>query len=80
MDKKEEAKERLRDALTFMLLAVAGAKIHEPEGTVQLAIVVNSPNGGGRVFASMEAEDFFNDVGLASDFDPLLLAASKEGL
>lgn len=56
------ARDRLKDALPFLILGVNMAKVQIPDGKVELAIVSKRPGGSGVVGASFECEEFFSDI------------------
>lgn len=54
--------ERLKAIIPHLKLAMSMAKIQVPNGIVALGVIAKSPDGGGRITASFDGEDFFNDL------------------
>ena len=64
---KEQAIEKLRDALPYFRKAVADAK---KQGNVQLGVMATNPDGSGQVLMRFDSEDFFEDLALVLDLGP----------
>src|SRR4051812_5084902 len=76
--RNEPAALRLRDVLPHIRAAADRART---EGTVGLGVIAMRDDGGGRVTAQFEADDFFADLALVSDAGehvPALCAAIRE--
>lgn len=59
---KEEAVKNLRSAMPHIKLAISMAELQNPQGKIQLAIFARNEDGSGKITASFEHVDFFNDL------------------
>lgn len=67
MNKKQEATERLLQALPYFRHAVSEA---QAEGKVQFGILCIKSDGSGSIKAQFDASDFFEDIALILDAPP----------
>lgn len=57
-----DAKQRLITVLPHLKIAMQMAKIQVPNGTVRIGIIAEENNGGGRITAQFEGEQFIEDI------------------
>lgn len=60
----DEIKEKLRAAIGPIMVLIEQAKEDHPDSTIKLMIAAEHTDGGGKIVARMDTDEFLHDVAM----------------